>query len=147
MKKHIIIASLALSAITYASAQNNKSKTTTYTYVSADAKLTKYHTEDELKALGKLELTQLYMERIRVLTEITPYLALHSKPGATLKEMGIPETPLNVEHMEKEVKNKGTYLTAVQNTLDDIIPYADKTNIIWSILFFEEIIKKAEEGQ
>lgn len=149
MKKHLLIAALAFTAISSVSAQNDKakaSKSSPFTYVSADAKLTKYHTEDELKGLGKLELTQLYMERIKILTEVVPYLALQSKPGATLKEMGIPETPLNIEHVEKEVKNKGTYLSAVQNTLDDIIPYADKTNIIWSIMFFEEIIKKAEAG-
>jgi hypothetical protein len=112
--------------------------------VNSNAKITKYHTEEELKTLGKIELTQLYMARVSVITEIVPYLALHTKPGATLKEMGIPETTLNKEHMEKEVKNKATYLVAVQNTLDDIIPYADKGNIIWSILFFEEFIKKAE---
>jgi hypothetical protein len=111
------------------------------TYVSATALITKFHTEDELKAMGKIELTKLYMERIVVLTEIIPYVALKTKPGATLTEMGIPETPLNLEHMQKEIKNKESYLAAVQNTLDDIVPYADKGNIIWAILYFEQMYK------
>jgi hypothetical protein len=115
------------------------------TYVNAEAKISVFHTEEDLKKMGKTELTQLYMERISVLTELIPYIALHSKPGATLKEMGIPETSINVGHLEKEVKNKANYLEAVKNTLDDIIPYADKVNIIWSILFCEDVIKKATE--
>ncbi|MDB5273610.1 MAG: hypothetical protein JWO58_1977, partial [Chitinophagaceae bacterium] len=81
------------------------------TYVSSTAVISKFHTEDELKAMGKIELTKLYMERIVVLTEIIPYVALKAKPGATLTEMGIPETPLNLEHMQKEIKNKESYLT------------------------------------
>ncbi|MBC7487451.1 MAG: hypothetical protein H7282_11935 [Cytophagaceae bacterium] len=70
-------------------------------YVSATVLITKFHTEDELKAMGKIELTKLYMERIIVLTEIIPYVALKTKPGTTLTEMKIPETPLNLEYMQK----------------------------------------------
>lgn len=148
MKKVLI--ALALSGLTtFAFAQKKekekeKTASSSMTYVSPDAKIEKYHTEEELKKLGKIELTQLYMERVRVITEIVPYLALHTKPGATLKELGIPENETNVKHMEKEVTNKSNYLKAVQETLDDIIPFADKINIIWSILLYEDIIKKAE---
>ncbi|MEY3416009.1 MAG: hypothetical protein RL060_120, partial [Bacteroidota bacterium] len=60
------------------------------TYVSANAKVDKYYTEEELQKLGKLELTQIYMLRIATLTEVMPYVALHPRPGATLTEMGIP---------------------------------------------------------
>ena len=46
--------------------------------------------------------------------------------------------------MEKEINNKTNYLNAVNETLDDIIPFADKVNIIWSIILYEDIIKRAE---
>ena len=72
-----------------------------------------------------------------------PYLALHSKPGATLTDMSIPQTPANISHLEKEVKNKQVYIASVNETLVDIIPYADKQNIIWSILFFQDIILRS----
>jgi len=121
-----------------------KNAATSLTYVSANAKLTKTYTKDELEKLGKLELTAIYQERIAIITELIPYLALHSKPGASLTEMGIPQTGANVDHLEKEVKNKQVYLASVNETLDDIIPYADKQNIIWSILFFEEMILKSD---
>jgi hypothetical protein len=117
------------------------------TYVSASAVLTKTYTEEELKALGKTDLVKIYMERVSIVTEIVPYIALHTKPGATLKEMGIPESSQNVEHLNKEVKNKATYLASVKDTLDDVIFYADKDNIIWCILFFEDVIKRAEKGK
>ena len=151
MKKNLLVFAL-LSSATFCFAQKKEKGqkdaaipvTTTLTYVSADAKIEKFHTEEELKKLGKIELTNLYLERVKILTEIIPFLALHTKPGATLKEIGIPETETNIKHMEKEVTNKKNYLAAVNETLDDIIPFADKVNIIWSILLYEDIIKKAE---
>jgi hypothetical protein len=143
MKKNLLLVLLTFTISNFAFGQKDKNSTP-MTYVNTNAKISKFHTEEELKQMGKIELTQLYMDRVSVITEIVPYLALHTKPGATLKEMGIPETQLNKDHMEREVKNKANYLSAVQNTLDDIIPYADKGNIIWSILFFEDFIKKAE---
>jgi hypothetical protein len=120
---------------------------TNATYVSPTAKINKVYTKEELDQMGKLELTKIYMDRITVLTELSPYIALHTKPGATLEEMGIPSTPSNLDHLDKEVRNKDAYLRSVKDTLDDIIPYADKQNIIWAILFFDEMIKRIETGK
>lgn len=139
-----ILLLISVFAISYSFAQKNS---TTLTYVNAEAKVKKYHTKPELEKMGKLELTELYMERVGVLTELLPYIALHTKPGATLRDMGIPETKQNLDHLDKEVKNKGTYLAAVNETLDDIIPYADTKNIVWSIMFYEEMIRLAEAGE
>lgn len=122
-----------------------KGGATTLTYVNADAILKKTYTKDELDVLGKLELTAIYQERIAIITEVLPYLALHSKPGATLADMSIPQTPANISHLEKEVKNKKEYVSSVNETLVDIIPYADKQNIIWSILFFQDIILRSAD--
>lgn len=143
MKKLFFIGAVftLLSSVTYA----QKGAKPEQTYVSSTSKIDKYYTEEELSKLGKLELTQIYMSRIATLTEVMPYVALHPRPGATLAEMGIPSTTANLEHVDKSNKNKALYLTAVKDTLDDIVPYADKTNIIWSILFFEKIIKETEE--
>jgi len=138
------ITSFILSSYSQGKKKDSKEVPGALTYVNATAKLKKNHNLEELKPMGKIELVNIYMERISVLTELLPYIALNNRPGATLNEMGIPATAQNVEHMMKEVKNKENYLVAVKNTLDDIIPYADKTNIIWSILFIEETIKSIE---
>ncbi|MFN8416058.1 MAG: hypothetical protein U0U66_06975 [Cytophagaceae bacterium] len=145
MKKILIMSVAGFVAFFFSlnsQAQSNKSGGE-LTYVNASAKLTKTHTRAELEAMGKLDLTKIYQERIAIITELVPYLALHSKPGATLTEMGIPKTKENVAHLEKEVANKTEYLGSVNQTLTDVIPYADKENIIWSILFFEEMIQRA----
>ena len=122
-------------------------KASDVTYVSKTATISKYHTQVELESLGKLELTELYMERVVVLSETVPYLALSFQPaGATLEDLGIPSSKSNTAHMEVEVKNKEGYITHVKETLHDITPYADKENIIWCILFLEETIHKIEKS-
>ena len=145
----VLMMALTLFFMSPAAAQKEKKVDAkpSMTYVSPNAKLIKNYTKEELDKLGKIELTKIYMERISVITELVPYLALHTKPGATLAEMGIPETAENKDHLEKEVKNKDEYLQSVKTTLDDIIPYADKQNIIWSILFLEEMIGRVEKGE
>ena len=122
-------------------------KTSDVTYVSKNATISKYHTQVELEAFGKLELTELYMERVVVLTEMVPYLALSFNPaGATLEDLGIPSSKSNTSHMEAEVKSKEAYIEHIKETLHDITPYADKENIIWCILFLEETIHKIEKS-
>jgi hypothetical protein len=143
MNTHVSKSALILFLISFTFIGNifaQKAATTTMTYVNANAVLKKTYTKAELELLGKLELTAIYQERFAIITEVLPYLALHTKPGATLAEMSIPQTTANVSHLEKEVKNKQEYIASVNETLVDIIPYADKQNIIWSILFFEDII-------
>lgn len=144
MKNIYLIILLFVAGVSYA---QKPSAAATMTYVSPEAKVKKFHTREELEKMGKLDLTTLYMERVAVCTELLPYIALHTKPGATLREMGIPETKPNLEHLDKEVKNKANYLSAVKTTLDDIIPYADTKNIVWAILFFEDMIRVIDQGE
>jgi len=143
MKKLLSILSVCALFSTYSYAQKGGAAAA-QTYVSAAAKLEKYFTEEELNKLGKLELTQIYMSRVVALVEIMPYIALHPKPGATLEEMGIRKSDGNLKHVENANKNKSAYITAMKVTLEDVVPYADKVNMIKCILFYEEIIKKTE---
>ena len=77
------------------------------TYVSKNAVLDKFHNEVELEHLGKLELTQLYIDRVKILTEIMPYIALSTHAaGENLQTLGVPETKANVSDLLKEVKSK-----------------------------------------
>lgn len=149
MKKFSFLFVLMLGVSTsFAQEATVPSSTVTATFVSKTAKIDKYHNEVELEKLGKLELTELYLKRIEVVTEIIPYLALHRNPaGASLANLGIPETKNNVDQLEKEVKNKEHYLVTLRTTLHDIVPYADKGNIIWCILFLEEVIHKIEKSE
>ena len=122
-------------------------KEITVTYVEQAAKIAKFHNQAELEKMGKLELTKLYIERVTVLSETLPYLALSRDPaGANLSDLGIPETKTNVDDLENEVKSTTVYVGGIDHTLTDVIPYADKGNIIWSILFMEETLNKIERS-
>ena len=147
MKKIITVLVFVFGATFLFAQETEKTSSTGVTYVTATAKIDKYHNEVDLEKLGKLELTDLYLERVSVVTELVPYLALHKNPaGASLADLGIPETKTNISHLEKEVKNKEAYMQTVRSTLHDIVPYADKRNIIWCILFLEEMIHKIEKA-
>ena len=107
-------------------------------------KITKYYTKEELNKMPKLALIDIYKSRLTYLIEILPFISLHPEPGATFHEMSIPETEANIAHLEKESKNKQTFVKSLSETLDDVIPYSEKTNIVWSILYFDEMIKKSD---
>lgn len=147
MKRISVVTLLMLLGLSFgAHAQDKKPSSSAPSFVAPTATLSKIYTKEELEKLGKLELRNIYIECFVIASEIMPYLSLHTKPGATLKEMGIPETKENLDHLQNAVKAKKAYIDAVKKTLDDVIPYSDTKNIIWGILFFQDIIKKAQDG-
>ena len=119
-----------------------KSADSSHSFVRIE-KIQKYYTKDELNKLPKLDLINVYKSRLVYLMEILPFISLHPEPGSTFHDMAIPETEANIAHLEKETKNKQAFVKSLSETLDDVIPYSEKTNIIWSILFFDEMIKKS----
>jgi hypothetical protein len=106
-------------------------------------RITKFYSKDELNKLAKLDLISIYKSRLAYLIEILPFISLHPEPGSTFHDMSIPETETNIAHLDKETKNKQAFVKSLYETLDDVIPYSEKTNIIWSILYFDEMIKKS----
>lgn len=128
------------------SQESNKTKVatdTSLTFVKVE-KIEKFYSKDELNKLPKLDLIDIYKSRLTYLIEILPFISLHPDPGSTFHDMAIPETEANIAHLEKETKNKMAFVKSLGQTLDDVIPYSEKTNIIWSILFFDEMIKKSD---
>ncbi len=124
-----------------------QSKTKEVLLVNSHATIQKYHTIDELNNKSKGDLISLYKERFKVLTFLLPYSALSTKPGISLKELGIPENTENKTLLEKENKTGEAFDDAVNISLDNFIAYADKSNIVWSILFFEDTIRKLAIGK
>jgi hypothetical protein len=117
---------------------------TTLCFVRKDIKLDKIYSKDQLLNLPKLQLIEIYKERIEYMIEFIPFIALHPQPGATMYDMSIPQTELNLKHLDKEIKNKQIFLSSLYSTLNDIIPYAEKSNIVWSILYIQDLIKKSD---
>jgi len=132
---------LVLSTKSYAQNQN---KDTAHVFVRSDLKINKFYSKSELEKLPKLDLISIYKNRLEYLIEVLPFLSLHPKPGSTFHDMSIPETQENIYHLDKETENKQGFITSLFATLDDVVPYSEKENIIWCIMFFEEMIKKSD---
>ena len=107
-------------------------------------KIERFYTKSELDKLPKLDLIEIYKGRLAYLIEILPFISLHPEPGSTFHDMAIPETEANIAHLDKETRNKQVFVKSLFETLDDVIPYSEKSNIIWSILYFDEMIKKSD---
>ncbi|TSE08152.1 hypothetical protein [Aquimarina algiphila] len=110
------------------------------------AMIGKFHTIDELENLKKGELIRLYTARVNEIVTILPFLALTNEPNVKLSDIGIKE---NSDHLKTLNKHRESTLKTFENTkvlISDFIPYADTEKIIWTILYYEEVIKKIRIG-
>lgn len=142
-----VLVSVVLLLPLVATAQNDNvdksSSGSSLTFVKAE-KITKFYTKEELNKLPKLDLLQIYKARLAYLIEVLPFISLHPEPGSTFHDMSIPETEANKAHLEKETKNQTEFIKSLNETLDDVIPYSEKVHLVWSILYFDEMIKKSD---
>jgi len=97
----------------------------------ADSNVVQNYTKEELTKMTKTQLTSIYLGEITEMLAYTPEAAL--QPG---------DMPDN-EHLAKELKkiNKSVIANAVvlKSNYKDIIPYADKANIIEAILYLQGV--------
>ena len=105
-----------------------------------------YHTIKELEILQKGVLTDLYVERVKIITNVFPYIGLTTKPGVTLKDVGIEETEEIVKKFDDEKLSKVNYLSGNSAYMKKMLQYADKGDIIKAIVFFEDVLKKLSKG-
>lgn len=130
--------------ISFQSQAQTQTRDTSHVFVKSNLKINKFYSKSELEKLPKLDLIDIYKTRLEYLIEVLPFLSLHPKPGSTFHDMAIPETEENIYHLDKETENKEGFITSLFATLDDVVPYSEKSNIIWCILFFDEMIKKSD---
>lgn len=142
MKKITTLLLIIMSIVTI-SAQTRNKKSILYTQ---DKLVTTFHTIDELKELNKGELIQLYLERTREIFIVIPYLSLTNTPGTSLKDLGIEEDSDHIKVVEKNSEIADRAFAYTENTVRKLVPYSDTDDIIWSILYFEEMIKKMRLG-
>lgn len=106
-----------------------------------------HYTIGELTKLGKLELTNIYIEEIQKLNLLLPYIPFNQKGEAvSLANMGIPSTKDNNGAIKNLDESGGDHNSTQKETLSNIIPYADKEDIVKSILFLQDIIERVENG-
>ena len=142
MKLKIIFFSLffLLSVAGTVSAQDKKLSTS---IISSTAMIKKYHELKELQGMKKGELLELYIERINVLVKTLPYIALVTKPGVTLADLGIPND--NKKSLIQQAESTSDFLDVNLKFQRRMIPYSDTNNLIAAILFYENTLKSLHE--
>lgn len=143
MKGKIIFFSLCfLLATGLVSAQD---KNAPKSIISAGALIKKYHDQKELQGMKKGELLELYIERIKVLVKTLPYIALATKPGVTMTDLGIPNNTDNRKIFSEQAENTTSFLDVTVGFQRRMVPYSDTDNLIAAILFYETTLKSLHE--
>jgi hypothetical protein len=113
--------------------------------ISTSASVRKFYDVKELKPLQKGELIELYIERVKVLTKILPYIALATKPGVSMTDLGIPDTAENSKLLELQGQSTEAFLETTVNFQRKMLPFCDKNNIVNAILYFETTLKALKD--
>lgn len=108
--------------------------------------IAKFHTIGELENLRKGDLIKLYKDRIQEIITVVPFVALTNEANVRLSDVGIKEDSDHLKTLKKGTEATRESLEIMEETVDNLVPYADTERIIWSILYYEEIIKKMRIG-
>ncbi|AMA50520.1 hypothetical protein [Flavobacterium covae] len=142
MKKIIFLSLFMLFAVGNINAQAKKPKSIIST---SGAAIKKFHEKSELDGMPKGQLLELYKERIRVLVNILPYLALTNKPGMTMQDVGIPDSSDNNSALDKQQENIVAFVNSTIAFQSTMVPYADKGNLVASILYYENMLRELNQ--
>lgn len=103
-----------------------------------------HYTLGDLEVLDKIELTKIYVAKLNKLSRISPYIPFGELEPKTPKELRIPATSINEKAMESYDKTIAAYNQDSDAALSNLIPYADKKDIMDSIMFMQEMIDKIQ---
>lgn len=140
MKNKIILIGTFLLLTTFAIAQPKAVKPRSIINVGASIKT--YHERKILEGMLKGELIQLYKERITILINTLPNIALASKPGISLADIGVPDSAENRKSLEDHSVSTSEFTNNTIAFQDKMLSYSDKINIINCILFYESVMKQ-----
>ncbi len=115
-------------------------------FFTPKSQINKFHTIGDLEDLKKGELISLYKDRIEEIMTILPFLSLTNEAGVRLRDIGIKEDSRHVKILKNTKENTEKNLETTNEAVEELVPYADTEKIIWTILYFEEIIKKMRIG-
>lgn len=121
---------------------NAQSKTISKSIISPTAILKKFHEKSELDGMQKGDLVDLYIERINVITKKLPFIALTNKRGVTINDVGIPDSIENNKILEKQQQTIRNFISETETFERTLTPFADKSDIIYAILFCENVLKE-----
>ena len=98
----------------------------------------------DLEKLDKLELTKIYISKVNRLMTIVPYIPFAKLEPKNPTDIKIPNNNANEGFMRKLESSLKDHNQQTDASLSALNPYADKKNIIESILFLQQVINKIE---
>lgn len=102
------------------------------------------YTIGDLEKMDKLELTQIYIAKLKRLNAIIIYLPFAKLEPQSPNDLKIPSNTENEKAISNVKKSIESHNNVLEGSLNSLIPYADKKQIIESILFLQNIISKIE---
>ena len=115
-------------------------------FFSSKDQVSKFHTISDLEDLKKGDLIKLYQERVSEILTVLPFLSLANEPNIRLQDVGIKEDSNHLKTLKKKKDANQDNLEITTSAIEELVPYADTEKIIWTILYYEEIIKKMRLG-
>lgn len=97
------------------------------------------YTETSLSRLSKMKLTELYLDELNRLAFVAPYAPFSY---GVVDSSGVIDMPVSkyTNHKKAAIqKMSDAYGTAMRKRLYELVPYADKRDIVRSILFLHLI--------
>lgn len=123
----------------------SQNKSVPKSIIKQNASILKFYDKKELQSMQKGQLLVLYVERTKTLIKTLPYIALASKPGVTMVDLGIPFTSENISLLDTQHDATDKFLDITTEFQKGMLPYSDKENLIKAILFYESVLKQMHE--
>lgn len=102
-----------------------------------------FYNYDTLSTMNKLNLSKIYLEKLSEVTKLLPMMAFIIKAEGESDTydgvLEVPETGETRKALDRVVIECNNNANTSRDNLKVIIPYADKTKIIESIIRFEVI--------
>ncbi len=115
-------------------------------FFTQEKQVNRFHTIEDLESLKKGELISLYKDRVEEIMTVIPLLSLTNEAGVRLSDIGIKEDSRHLKILKNNKETIEKTLESTNEAIEELVAYADTEKIIWTILYFEEIIKKMRIG-
>lgn len=120
------------------------SQVQTHTIISGKTTIAKFYLQRELESMKKGQLIDLYVERSNALSCSLHLIGLASNPNVTMKDLGIVESSDIIKQLEIKHAEEVNFVAKISNFEKTFLPYVDKIELVSSILFYEDILKKLQ---
>lgn len=118
---------------------------TTTTTTTSDNK--DHYTVGDLDKLGKLELSMIYSNKVQQLNRLIAFIPFSQKDdNISLQNMQVPTNSSNEGMIDKLEKGIIAYNDLSNSVLTQMVPYADKDQVIKAILFMQETVERIQTG-